>query len=214
MSVPKLKLIVVGISGATCSGKTTIAKELHKILAHSRIFCQDDYYLPVGDPRHIWIPEVNHFNWDIVSSLDMERMTRDISEHLKESSQSPTETPKLQDAQAICYESEKRANLLKINEHPCHIVIVEGFCIFNYEPLVDLCDLKYYFTLDFDECLKRRIQRVYEPPDVPGYFEKCVWPEHLKQLAEIKQNVSDVVYFNGNSSNQLELILKDIVKLL
>ncbi|XP_050300954.1 nicotinamide riboside kinase 1 [Anthonomus grandis grandis] len=205
MSPQRKKIIVVGISGATCSGKTTVAKELNKLLPNSKIFCQDDYFFPVDDSRHTWIPELDHINFDIISSLDMEKMVLDVKQHMKSKTNNTiTETP--------MPEYDKQRNLLQIND--CHVVIVEGFCIFNYRPLAELCDLKYFFTLDFEECHRRREKRVYEPPDCPGYFDKCAWPEHLKQKEEVKREFNDVVYFDGNNSKQSEAIIRDICSIL
>ncbi|KAL1517422.1 hypothetical protein ABEB36_001189 [Hypothenemus hampei] len=173
MNVPNRNVLIVGISGATCSGKTTIARELHETFKNSILFSQDNYYLPVDDPRHVFLHELNHINWDIVTSLDMDRMTKDV---------------------LACAE-EHASSIGKNNRNGIkspYIIIVEGF---------------YY-----DECFKRRIKRVYEPPDVPGYFEKCVWPEHLKQLEEVKRDVDNIVYFQKNSSNEMERILSDIRK--
>lgn len=215
MTVPNKKVLVLGIGGATCSGKTTIAMELNKILPNATIFCQDDYYYPVEDPRHVWIPELNHINFDILSSLDMEQMVLDIKKQIDEETYKIQAPAKLQNGTVIHeFQSKKFENLFQIKESQVHIVIVEGFCIFNHKPLADLCDLKYYFTLDYDECFRRRMKRVYEPPDCPGYFEKCAWPEHLQQIAEVREQVKDVVYFDGNSTNHSERILNDIVKVL
>lgn len=44
---------------------------------------------------------------------------------------------------------------------------------------------RYYLVLEYGECFSRRALRLYEPPDVAGYFETCVWPEHLKYRAQV-----------------------------
>jgi uridine kinase len=43
----------VGISGATCSGKTTLSYLLGKLFYNSRVYKQDDFYYAEDDPRHI-----------------------------------------------------------------------------------------------------------------------------------------------------------------
>ncbi|RZB40453.1 hypothetical protein BDFB_010511, partial [Asbolus verrucosus] len=98
----------------------------------------------------------------------------------------------------------------KVKDANLQILIVEGFTVFNYKPLQSLFHLKYYFTLSKEECSKRRSHRVYEPPDCPGYFDVCVWPEYIKQLEEIRREVKGVKYFNEHTQNPLEEILIDI----
>ncbi|XP_060535302.1 nicotinamide riboside kinase 1 [Cylas formicarius] len=204
-------LLVIGISGVTCGGKTTTASEINKIFPGSKIFSQDDYFWPVNDPRHVWIPELNHINFDILSSLDMEGMYNDVRRYIGSNKTSKTRKHTINylngtdcDLRKQCFEKTKDVR----------IVIVEGFCIFNYRPLTEVFDLKYYFTLDRDECYRRRVQRVYEPPDCPGYFERCAWVEHLKQLEEVQETVENVVYFNEKNKNPVDTILRDILNIL
>lgn len=70
--------IVIGIGGATCSGKTTIANELHNKLPESMLIHQDDYFHPVGSPKLEYIDEVQHYNWDKLSAIDTDRMVDDV----------------------------------------------------------------------------------------------------------------------------------------
>ncbi|KAJ3568443.1 hypothetical protein NP233_g5714 [Leucocoprinus birnbaumii] len=61
-SQQKVKVVFVGIGGATCSGKTTLAKHLRRILPDSVIIHQDDFAPPQElVPVH---PEYNVQDWD------------------------------------------------------------------------------------------------------------------------------------------------------
>lgn len=71
--------IVVGISGVTCGGKTTLAETLKNAFNNTIVICQDDYFLPKNDSRHVFIPELNYNNWDILAALDMNKMKSDIN---------------------------------------------------------------------------------------------------------------------------------------
>ncbi|CAH1155599.1 unnamed protein product [Phaedon cochleariae] len=207
-------VITIGISGVTCGGKTTTAIKLQNILPNTRIISQDDYYiLDEQDPRHVWIPELNHVNYDILSSLDMNKMYEDVLKAIgkrkrrKKNDSGIIHVPEDEVQIKIIQEISKKSQ-----ESNVSFLIVEGFSIFNYEPLAQVLDMKYYFILDYAECMKRRITRVYDPPDCPGYFEKCVWPEHIKQLSEIQSCIKDITFFNGNGGeNFIEKILGDIV---
>lgn len=209
------KWLIIGVSGVTCGGKTTLSTELNKIIEHSVMISQDDYFLDVNDARHTWIPELNHINFDIISSLDMEKMYADVLKLIKNKETDrrnvpvPTKTgPTL--IQCTNIDDLKKMLCTKVKSTGLKVLIIEGFCIFNYKPIADLCCLKYYFTLTKDECHKRRVTRIYEPPDCPGYFEKCAWPEYLKLLDDVQANVKDVKYFDGTSSPPYQEVLMDI----
>ncbi|KAJ8972784.1 hypothetical protein NQ317_009237 [Molorchus minor] len=212
LKMSQKNILIIGICGVTCGGKTTLATELNHILPSSKIFSQDDYYLDVSDCRHTFIPELNHINFDVLTSLDMERMHQDILKFISNNNLKPVGTKKkinlingtgIKDLRKYVHDRVKKSEL--------NVLIIEGFSILNYKPLLNLFNLKYYFTLSLEECKKRRDTRVYEPPDCPGYFEKCAWPEHLKQLDEVKMTITDVTYFTEHSRDIVEQILVDIV---
>jgi uridine kinase len=45
------KRLVVGVSGSTCSGKTTLVALLKNLFPNSKVFNQDQYYFLEDDPR-------------------------------------------------------------------------------------------------------------------------------------------------------------------
>lgn len=205
------KWLILGISGATCGGKTTIANKLIEIFTNGRVISQDNYFLPVDDDRHVWIPELNHINFDILTSLDMDKMHEDI-EAVASNSTCHEDTNLSNHAELVPLTSNlSRKELVeKLAQKKLRILIVEGFCIFYHKPIESLCDLKYFITLNKEECYKRRMQRVYEPPDCPGYFENCVWPEYLRQLEDVKSNVENVTYISEFTEDPIEIILEEI----
>ncbi|XP_014601471.1 PREDICTED: nicotinamide riboside kinase 1 [Polistes canadensis] len=189
--------LIIGISGVTCSGKTMLAKELHKKLSGSILIHQDNYYLLPNDPRHIKIAALNHINWEILSSLDMDRMYSDIKQLL----------------------NSIPNDLNNAGKKSKQILILEGFLLFGYKPISDLCQLKYFLTLNKDECFKRRCIRTYDPADVPGYFETVVWPEYLKHLSTIMQDENastELIFVDGTMEKDetVQMVLTKIQDLL
>jgi nicotinamide/nicotinate riboside kinase len=179
---------VVRISGPSCSGKTSLATRLQENLKNSVLIRQDDYFLPEGDPRHTQIAELNHHNWEILSSLDMSKMHFDILKIMEEKS----------NEEEVCY------------------IIIERFTIFNCKPIADLCHLKYFMLISKEECWNRRKVRVYEPPDVPGYFDKVVWPEYLRHKAEMMGNFDmqkSITFLDGTEDLEKlqEIVLEHIL---
>jgi len=84
------------------------------------------------------------------------------------------------------------------------LAVIEGHIIFNHKTFYDLCNLRYFFTLDKDECLRRRQLRVYDPPNPPGYFEKCGWPLYVERLNEV-QKLSGIQYFDAKHIPLLQI---------
>lgn len=163
--------VVVGISGVTYGGKTTLTKLLHEKFVNSVVFSQDDYFFPGNDSRHTVIPELNHVNWEIMSSLDMKKMRSDVSSALSRNHSDGTP----------------------------RVMILEGFLVLNDSYFAKICDLKFFFTLTRDQCWERRsvgtLQHVY--PDPPGYFDQFVWLEYEKHKDEACKINSDLVCIDG-----------------
>nr|XP_034178747.1 nicotinamide riboside kinase 1 isoform X1 [Osmia lignaria] len=105
------KWLVIGITGATCSGKTTLANRLQKELKNSIIVHQDNYFWPIDDPQHVKIPKLNHLNWELMSSMDMDKMRSDI---LKLIEFSPNDVNKM----------EKNCK---------RVLIIDGFLLFKWK---------------------------------------------------------------------------------
>lgn len=70
--------MIIGIGGATCAGKTTIANELHAKIPESIVIHQDDYYYPIGSPNLEYIEEVGHYNWDVISAINTDKLINEI----------------------------------------------------------------------------------------------------------------------------------------
>ncbi|KAK6179356.1 hypothetical protein SNE40_011738 [Patella caerulea] len=178
---------IIGISGCTNSGKTSLTQKLITKFSGSKHVCQDTYFLEPGDERLEYVKEVNHNNWEKLSALDMAKMVKEIKEWIKES---------------------------ESNDNTSTILFVEGFTIFNYSPLCELFDKKYFLTMDYDACEQRRRGRNYIPPDPEGYFKKVVWPMYEKHKQDIEHH-KDIVYHNGSEDQEktMHSIITDILTL-
>lgn len=189
--------IIIGISGVTCGGKTTLASKLHDLLTPVYIFHQDKYFYPDDSPNHVKCEGLDHNNYDILTALDMVAMFKDIMSTVKGEDFSHSK-------------SEERSEKLEIIGKK--FIVVEGFTVLNYKPIMDICDLRYYFVLDYGDCAERRAHRLYDPPDIAGYFEQCVWPTHLKYRAEMEAD-NRVCFIDGKRPDSLELVRADLERL-
>ncbi|XP_071588119.1 nicotinamide riboside kinase 1 isoform X3 [Heliangelus exortis] len=76
------------------------------------------------------------------------------------------------------------------NTDDVYILIVEGFLLYNYAT------------------------RVYQPADMPGYFDGHVWPMYLKYKSELEENAIDIVYLDGTKPQEelLSYVYSDIIQ--
>ncbi|XP_020864170.1 nicotinamide riboside kinase 1 isoform X1 [Phascolarctos cinereus] len=175
-----MKTFVVGISGVTNGGKTTLAKKLQKQLPNCSVISQDDYFKPESE---IKIDENGFLQYDELEALNMETLMSAVYSQMKNPRNS-LESDDLESAEEV------------------PILIIEGFLLYTYKPLDSVWNRRYFLTIPYEECKRRRSTRVYEPPDPPGYFDGHVWPMYLKHRKEIEDIARNIVYLDGTKSEE------------
>jgi len=146
------KRVVVGISGVSCGGKTTVSSAVKLWLQnYGELIMQDDYYKPASEL------EINPFTkipeFDEPTSLKM----WEIREAIK-----------------------KWAAVPSAPTDPTRVLIVEGTMIFTDAEICELCDLRYLVHVSSEVARYRRSLRNYPIPDPPGIVEKHIWPKYIK----------------------------------
>ncbi|XP_042189670.1 nicotinamide riboside kinase 1 [Callorhinchus milii] len=195
-----MKHYIVGIGGMTNGGKSTLAQRLAQALPNSFVLYQDTFFKAENE---IEIGEDGFQQYDVISALDMKLMMNVIYSWMK----NPTAVP---GEQAASIAAEKKY---------VNILIVDGFLLYNYKPLNDVFNIRYYLSVPYEECKRRRSTRIYTPPDPPGFFDRHVWPMYLKTRKEMEENEQDLIYLDGtNSPDKLFIrvhddILREIHKL-
>lgn len=97
----------------------------------------------------------------------------------------------------------------------CDLLFVEGFLIYNIPLAKDLFNLTYYFDLPYEECLRRRSGRNYDPPDPQGYFQGHVWQAYVKAREEALELFKDKdVIFVDTTKESFEQVEENIVKMI
>ncbi|XP_066473558.1 nicotinamide riboside kinase 1 [Tiliqua scincoides] len=180
-----MKMLVIGLGGVTNGGKTTLARRLEKLLPNCSIISQDDFFKPESE---VAIDDHGFLQYDVLEALQMEKMVASIRSWMTHSGESAS-TRLLNSTHSYQKGTEG-----------IYILIVEGFLLYNYRPLSDVWDKKYFLTIPYEECKRRRSSRIYNPPDPPGYFDGHVWPMYLKHKREMEENETDIVYLDGTKS--------------
>lgn len=68
-----IKTKLIGVSGCTNGGKTTLCRRLLEGLPNAYHLSQDDFYHEHGSSHYSFIPELDSFNYDIISAIDMKQ---------------------------------------------------------------------------------------------------------------------------------------------
>lgn len=212
--------LILGISGVTCGGKTTLSQEMTELLPDIKVISQDNYFLPQESEKHTYIPELKHINWELLSSMDMEKMVQDIQEIIRENRNNSINVSQIMQEFNNSGVTRDNKKILKNDLHliknklskfSVNILLIEGFSIFNYAPIDELCHLKFFLTLNRQTCLDRRSERIYDPPDVPGYFEKYVWPKYIQYLGEVQKKRKNVIFLSEEITNKCAFIFNYLV---
>ncbi|XP_041720601.1 nicotinamide riboside kinase 1 isoform X3 [Coregonus clupeaformis] len=179
----------------TNGGKSTMSSSLHLRIPNSCIIAQDAFF---KDDSVIALDSNGFKQYDVLDALHMDRMMSKIESWRKD----PDSFLASQSLKTQCSVGEE-----------VFVLIVEGFLIFNYGPLVGLYNLwlmkrtSLWPTFPVIDS-----SRVYTPPDLPGYFDGYVWPMYLKNRQEMEDMVLDIVFLDGLESKEglLDYVYRDV----
>jgi len=185
-----LKILFIGISGPTCSGKSTLSHILRKIL-DCRILYEDDFYKNSGD---LPIDEATgEENWDSHESLDITRFVSTL-EHVRQTGAIPDDHKSIEEHQeyGMCNVSDQIIKALRQklpSNHSFKIVLIDGFLLYPLPEIRTHLDIKFLLNSPYETLKKRRMMRSgYATQtsywvDPPNYFDRVCWPWHMKNHA-------------------------------
>lgn len=182
--------ILIGITGGTGSGKSTVAQEIYKGLPEEQICIieQDSYY---KDQSHLSFEERVKTNYDHPDAFDTELLLS----HLKQ----------LSDGKAIdkpIYDFGIHNRIKEtIKVEPKDIIILEGILILAEPEIRKMLDIKIFVDTDADVRIVRRIQRDIKErkrtlDSVIDQYISIVRPMHL-QFVEPTKRYADIIIPEG-----------------
>ena len=203
------KPILIGITGGSGSGKSTIATEIYQAFGGNQIAMvqQDAYY---KDQSHLSMEERKKTNYDHPKAFDNTLLV----EHLKELINGNSIEKPIYDF--TVHNRAKETLTVDSKE----IIIVEGILILEDERIRDLLDIKVYVDTDADVRIIRRLLRDIEErgrtvQSVVDQYLSVVRPLHFEFTEPSKRFADIIIPEGGYNKVAIDLLvskMKDILK--
>jgi nicotinamide/nicotinate riboside kinase len=78
------RAVIIGLSGCSNSGKTTLATQLSRILPNCKMITQDEYFYHESTGLVEYISDLKMYNYDVINSIDMKKLAQDLNSLLFE----------------------------------------------------------------------------------------------------------------------------------
>ena len=198
------KVVIVGIAGASGSGKSFFADKLKSALPDKKVLVlsQDFYYKERSDMA---LEDREHINYDHPGAIDFDLLI----EHLKALKQKKSILHPLYDFAVHNRQKEW------VPAGPADVVLLDGILIYAVEALHSILDYKIYIDTPMDICFIRRLQRDTTVrgrtvDSVINQYLKTVRPMFLEFVLPGKKIANVVIVGQGSMNTSLQYVLREI----
>lgn len=200
--------ILVGIAGASASGKSLLADTLIQELQseHLCVISEDSYY---KDQSHLSMAERILTNYDHPESMDHDLLL----EHMKmlKAGQS-VEVPIYDYAQ---HNRSQQTRHIK----PARVVIFEGILLFTNPQLRNAFNLRFFMDTPLDICLIRRMKRDIlsrgrDIDSVITQYQDTVRPMYFQFIEPSRQHADLIIPHGGKNRIAIDLLKTKIMNLI
>ena len=200
--------ILIGITGGTGSGKSTVSSQILNGLPEQSIAIieQDSYY---KNQDHLPFEERLKVNYDHPFSFETDLLIRHLEELLLGN---PVDVPR--------YDFERHTRKKETATlEPRNIIILEGILLFDEPRLRELMDIKIFVDTDADVRIIRRIMRDIKErgrslDSVITQYMTTVRPAHL-QFVEPNKKYADIIIPEGGQNHvAIDIIVTKIKAIL
>ncbi|AWV72606.1 uridine kinase [Latilactobacillus curvatus] len=207
MSSQKKAPIIIGVTGGSGSGKTTVSQAIAQKFANHSVMLlpQDAYYKRQDVP----FEQRQQTNYDHPDAFDNDLL---IEQALMLKNHQAIEQP------VYDYKIHNRTEEIQRVE-PQDVIILEGILVLADARLRDLMDIKVYVDTDDDIRLLRRMHRDMESrgrmfDDVVGQYLKTVKPMFHEFIEPTKRYADLIVPEGGNNRVAIDLLVTKIQSIL
>ena len=187
--------LLIGLSGPSSSGKTTIARLLRDIIPSTLVLHEDDFYRPEAElPLRAGLKD-----WDCAAAVDTNGLVA-VLEHVKREGRLPEGFVSKEDqneagesgisAENVEYLKSELESWMEENQLGGRsLVIVDGFLLFgrSVPEVSKQFDMRILLRTTFEAAKRRRearkgyvtIEGFWEDPQ--GYVELVVWPGYVEE---------------------------------
>lgn len=195
---------IIGIAGASGSGKTTASKILldHYGEQHCTIISADNYY---KDLSHLSLEQRAETNFDHPDSIDFTLLAEQLG-MLKRGL--PVSIP------TYDFSIHSRKHHETIHITPKKMIIIEGILVLHPEEVLNQIDMKIFVKANLELCKERRIKRdIMERgrtrEQVLTQMEKTVMPMYQEYVAPT-ESLADFIF--GNDSTDFTIDKANLIE--
>ncbi|MCB9765871.1 MAG: uridine kinase [Alphaproteobacteria bacterium] len=190
--------LVVGLGGASASGKTTVTEALREALGRDAlVLTHDRYYKDVADPAS--------FNYDEPEAFDTSLMVSHIERLCMR-----------QPAHLPVYHFPTHARLPRTERvEPARVLLVEGILVLSDPALRERMDVAVFVDTPLDICLIRRIRRDvvsrgWNVSQVLERYERDVRPGYHRYIQPCAEHADLVIKGTEPVPSLVALLLREI----
>ncbi|PCS01371.1 uridine kinase [Lactococcus fujiensis JCM 16395] len=202
------KLIIIGVTGGSASGKTSVSHAILESFTDENIGMieHDSYY---KDQSNLTFEERTKTNYDHPLAFDTDFLIAQLKE---------LRAGRAVDVPIYDYANHTRSNKT-YRQEPVDVLIVEGILVLEDERLRDLMDIKIFVDTDDDVRIIRRIRRDIEErgrtlDSVISQYLTAVKPMY-HQFIEPTKRYADVIIPEGVSNTVgIDIITTKVASIL
>lgn len=198
------KPVIIGVTGGSGSGKTTVSRAIFEQLhGHSLLMLQEDSYY--NDQSDMPFEERIKTNYDHPNAFDTELLVKQLKDLLDWKT---IEKP------IYDYTEHTRSSEVEKVE-PKEVIILEGILVLNDPALRDLMDIKIFVDTDDDIRIIRRIQRDIEErgrslQSVIDQYKSTVKPMYHQFIEPTKRYADIIVPEGGENQVAIDLLVTKV----